>query len=181
MAFATWGGFANTAEILNYWRCSLSSACQAVLRFYWMHNVKAALILTQRQSFFFVMSGRKGKDLKVQPQHLTWLAAALRRSSALLGLAAVRGAVSTCRSLHQNVQETGFYPGKHTAVATPCSPQGKLCLPKLSQDGWLWKQQWVKLRLVLMFSMRRVAWLQGHQGRWHWGRCRTLGMNFSYG
>lgn len=76
-----------------------------------------------------------------------------------LELAAACGVVSTCRSLPWSVQEPGFYPGRCTAIATPCPPQGKICLPKLFWKGWLlWKQkqQWVKLKqcpvLVLTFS-----------------------------
>lgn len=138
-----------------------------MLQFYWMHNANATLRLTEGQSFlFYLTSRRKGKDLKVQQQSLTsnclelWGGQHAQKGRfPSLELAAACGVVSTCRSLHRSVQEPGFYPGRCTAIATPCPPQGKICLPKLFWKGWLlWKQkqQWVKLRqcpvLVRMFS-----------------------------
>lgn len=38
-------------------------------------------------------------------------------------------------NLQEPVQEAGFYPGEHIAVATSPSPKGKVCLPKLAWKG----------------------------------------------
>ena len=146
-----------------------------------MHNAKATLRLRQGQSFLFSnIWKKKAKIWKCNSK--VWLQTgwsfeeeqhAQKGPFPPLELAALHGVVSTCRSRHRSVQEEGFYPGKHTAVATPCFPQGKISLRELSRKGWLlWKQQRVKLRqrpvLVMMFSCSE--WLHckagdaGHQG-----------------
>ena len=131
-----------------------------------MHSAKVTSRLTQGQSCLFSLDiwKKEGKNFKVQQQRLTsdclqlWGGSARTKRAFLpFELAAVLGVVSTCGSLRRSIGEAGFSLGKHAGVATPCSPQGKVCFPRVSRKGWLLcKRQRVMLRqcpaIVWMFS-----------------------------